>query len=79
MKKFFALTMACAMLTGVLSGCGSTAVVHVSDADLLAADTGTTTEETTTETTMEPTETTTEEGETAEVTGAHPVKTGLAV
>ena len=79
MKKFFALTMACAMLTGVLSGCGSTAVVHVSDADLLAADTGSTTEETTTETTMEPTETTTEEGETAEVTGAHPVKTGLAV
>ncbi len=79
MKKFFALTMACAMLTGVLSGCGSTAVVHVSDADLLAADTGTTTDKTTTETTMEPTETTTEEGETAEVTGAHPVKTGLAV
>ena len=79
MKKFFALTMACAMLTGVLSGCGSTAVVHVSDADLLAADTGSTTDETTTETTMEPTETTTEEGETAEVTGAHPVKTGLAV
>lgn len=81
MKKFFALTMACAMLTGVLSGCGSTAVVHVSDADLLAADTGSTTEETTMEST-ETTgteETTTEEGETAEVTGAYPVKTGLAV
>ena len=81
MKKFFALTMACAMLTGVLSGCGSTAVVHVSDADLLAADTGSTTEETTMESTESTgtTETTTEEGETAEVTGAYPVKTGLAV
>ena len=81
MKKFFALTMACAMLTGVLSGCGSTAVVHVSDADLLAADTGSTTEETTMESTESTgtEETTTEEGETAEVTGAYPVKTGLAV
>lgn len=79
MKKFFALTMACAMLTGVLSGCGSTAVVHVSDADLLAADTGSTTEETTTESTESTTEETTTETTTDTETAAGAVKTGLAV
>lgn len=70
MKKFVALTMACAMLVGVLTGCGSTAVVHVSDADLLAENT----ENTTTEVTDNA-----DKGETTETTEGGAVKTGLAV
>lgn len=78
MKKFFALTLACAMLTGILSGCGSTAVVHVSDAELLAEDTENTTTEVTDNT---DTETTTETNDSEVDTGsaAGAVKTGLAV